>query len=272
MNPMGSGIRFCLEWCRENGIISSRHFSTTETVVLHTSCMRWFFSFVLKKVRTGRVARHEQTVYEGCDPSLGHCCCCMEPGRELNPQVQGLCSSTGFQKCSAQLYFYLYQFPIFKVARVNILKALLINTIKHPLKHFMKRKSSRRAVSAKQWWGAGTRMGETLCTHTRPGQPLPHRHCESGIELAPEQTLSLPRSMHCNPRPMAITGHCSRDTGGPELNEDMAKTARLNVTSKHKVEKHDYYPLLGSGEAHLECCVLSGAPQGERQHTGAKCD
>lgn len=114
-------------------------------------------------------------------------------------------------------------------------------------------------------------MGEALCTDIRPGQPLPHRHWESGIELAPEQTHSLPRSMHCNPRPMVITGHCSRDTGGPELNEDTAKTARLNVTSKHKGEKHDYCPLLGSGEAHLECCVLSGVPQGERQRAGPKC-
>lgn len=61
-----------------------------------------------------------------------------------------------------------------------------------------------------------------------------------------------------------------RDAGGPELEEDAAKTAGLDLTSKHEVEKHDYYPLLGTSEAHLEFCVLFGPPQYLRQRTGEK--
>lgn len=69
---------------------------------------------------------------------------------------------------------------------------------------------------------------------------------------------------------MAITGHCSRDKGGAELKEGTAKTAGLDLASKHKVEKHDYCPLLGTSEAHQEFCILFGAPQYERQRAGAK--
>lgn len=103
MIPIGSATCFWVEWHWENGIIHSKHFSTTGIVVLHTACMRCFFSFVLEKVRIGGVRRQfRQAVYEGRDPVLGHCCCC---------------------------YFYLFQFPIFKVARGKYFKNLSNNTL-----------------------------------------------------------------------------------------------------------------------------------------------
>lgn len=258
MTPIGSSIYFCVEWC-----IFFHHWTSSSPHFLYEGIS--FFCFGESQDRKGDKAMQTSIMWRMRSCPWALLCCCMGPGRELNPQVHSLCSSTRFEKCSAQLWFYLYQFP-FSRLQGKIFWSLTIRRYKTSFKTFMKRKSSQRAVSVKWWCCAGW---NTVHRHRARTAFATQTLC-NWQQLALEQAVSLPRPMHCNPRQMVIPGHCSRDAGSPELKENAAKTAGLDLSSKHKVEKHEYCPLLGTGEAHLECWILSGALQCERQHTGAE--
>lgn len=228
----------------------------------HT-CVRWFFSFVLEKVRIGRMARQSrQTIWR-----MRSCPWALLLLLLLHGARQGAKPSGSwlvlFHWVSEMLSSFVFLFiPIlpFQDCKRKYFKSLT----NHPSKHsWIGRVQGEQSVSSD-----GGVQGHTWvkhCAQTR-GQDSP---CHTDIvKVAPTcpradselaQTHALQSQANGNYRAL------QQDAGG------LTKSAVLDLTSKYKVKKHDYCPLLGSGEAHLDCCILSGAPQCERQCTGAKC-
>lgn len=138
--------------------------------------------------------------------------------------------------------------------------------------------SSRAAASFNWRWCAGTHPGtwlevkRSVVQREIRGQDSPAMQIlQKWHHLAPEQSLSLPRSLHCNPNGNYRAWE-QGDEGNAGLEEAATQNGRVRPDFQtYRVEGCDYYPLLGTGEVHLECRVQFGAPQYEKHgRTGVK--